>query len=151
MRTKIVVKVIFIAAAVMFAQSAYAKCEGGSKTVFSCLTAKGKQIEVCDTGKTIEYSYGKPKGKPEIVVKVPRSQASTSQWQGVGRYMSYAVDIPNGNTTYNVFWGADRLSENHSIEAGVNVLINEKMAATVKCSGNNIEQNMEGIDLKPAE
>lgn len=65
--------------------------------------------------------------------------------------MSYAVDIPNGNTTYNVFWGADRLSENHSIEAGVNVLINEKMAATVKCSGNNIEQNMEGIDLKPAE
>lgn len=151
MRTKTVVEVIFIAAAVMFAQTTFAKCEGGSKTVFSCFTAKGKQIEVCDTGKTIEYSYGKPKGKPEIVVKVPRSQASTSQWDGMGRYMSYSIDIPNGNTTYNVFWGADRLTDEHAIEAGVNVLISNKMAATVKCSGKKIEQDMEGIDLKPAE
>ncbi len=138
-------------AAVLFASSSYAKCEGGSKTVFFCMTAKGKQIEVCDAGKTIEYSFGKPQGKPEIIVKIPRKQASTSQWAGMGRYMSYAVDIPKGNTTYNVFWGADRLTDEHAIEAGVNVVINNKMEATVKCSGKNIEQDLEGIDLKPTE
>ena len=151
MKAITVMTVIPIIAVVLFAQSAYAKCEGGSKTVFSCLTTKGKQIEVCDAGETIEYSFGKPKGKPEIVVKVPRSHASTSQWGGMGRYMSYSVDIPNGKTTYNVFWGVDRLTDEHAIEAGVNVLISNKMAATIKCSGKNIKQEIEGIDLKPTE
>lgn len=151
MRINTVMTVISVIAVVLFAQNAFAKCEGGSKTVFSCLTTKGKQIEVCDAGETMEYSFGKPKGKPEIVVKIPRSQASTSQWNGMGRYMSYSVDIPNGNTTYNVFWGVDRLTDEHAIEAGVNVLISNKMAATVKCSGKKIEQDMEGIDLKPTE
>lgn len=135
----------------LFSSSIYAKCEVGSKTIFSCMTTKGKQIEVCDAGKTISYSFGKPQEKPEIVVKVPRNQASTYQWEGVGRYMSYSVNIPNGNTVYSVFWGVDRLSEEHAVEAGVNVETNNKSVATVKCSEKNIEQNIEGIALKPAE
>lgn len=131
---------------------AIAACENGSKIIFSCLTAKGKVIEVCDAGKTIDYSFGKPKAKPEIIVRAPRSEASTFQWQGVGRYISYTVEVPNGNTVYSVFWGADRLTEKHAIEAGVNVEVNKQLAATVKCSGEkHIIQNIEGIDLKPVE
>jgi hypothetical protein len=66
--------------------------------------------------------------------------------------MSYAVSIPNGNTIYNVFWGVDRLSDEHPIEAGVNVEINKKLEATVKCVGEkNIVQNIEGIELKREE
>lgn len=136
---------------VLFTANAYAICEVGSKTVFSCMTAKGKQIEVCDAGKTIEYSFGKPKVKPEIVVKVPRKDVSTSQWDGMGRYISYSVNIPNGSTTYNVFWATDKLTEEHAVEAGVNVETNNKLLATVNCSGKNIKQNLEGIDLKAAE
>jgi hypothetical protein len=119
--------------------------------VFSCLTSKGKQIEVCDAGKTIDYSFGKPQGKPEIEVKVARDNASTFQWAGIGSSMSYAVDIPNGKTTYNVFWSADRLSEQHAIEAGVNVLINKELVTTVNCASENIINNIEGVDLKPTE
>lgn len=138
-------------AVALFTSISYAKCESDSKTVFSCLTAKGKQIEVCDTGKIIQYSFGKPQVKPEIVVRIPRDQASTSQWAGIGRNMSYAVDISNGITTYNVFWSVDKLTDESAIDAGVNVIINNKMEATVKCSGKNIEQKLEGIDLKPTE
>lgn len=131
--------------------SALAACEKGSKTVFSCLAAKGKIIQVCDSGKTIDYSFGKPNA-PEIVVRAPRSEASTFQWQGIGRYLSYSVEVPNGSTTYNVFWGADRLTDEHKIDAGVNVEINKKLVATVKCVGKkHIVQNIEGIDLKPIE
>ncbi len=82
---------------------------------------------------------------------MPREQASTSQWNGVGRYISYAVDIPNADAVYSVFFGTDRLSNEHSIEAGVNVLIKNNLAATVKCSGKNITHNLEGLDLKPTE
>lgn len=131
--------------------SALAACEKGGKTVFSCLAAKGKIIQVCDSGKTIDYSFGKPNA-PEIVVRAPRSEASTFQWQGIGRYLSYSVEVPNGSTTYNVFWGADRLTDEHKIDAGVNVEINKKLVATVKCVGEKyIVQNIEGVDLKPIE
>ncbi len=137
--------------AVFFSSNTYAKCDGGSKSVFSCMTAKGKQIEVCDAGNSIVYSFGKPQVKPEIVVKVPRKDASTTQWAGVGSYISYSVHIPNGSTTYNVFWGVDRMSEEHAIEAGVDVEVKNKTIATVKCSGENIQQSIEGINLKESE
>lgn len=137
--------------ALLFTTPVFAKCENNSKTVFSCMTAKGKHIEVCDAKKTITYSFGKPQEKPEIVVKIPRQQASTSQWSGFGRYLSYAVDIPNGTTTYSVFWSVDRISETHAIEAGVNVMVNKELASTVLCAGKNIEQYLEGITLKATE
>jgi hypothetical protein len=129
--------------------AAIAACENGGKIIFSCQTAKGKVIEVCDSGKTIDYSFGKPKEKPEIVVRAPRSEASTFQWQGVGRYISYTVEVPNGNTTYSVFWGSDRISEKHAIEAGVNVEVNNELKSTVKCSDEKpVIQRIEGINLK---
>ena len=134
----------------LFAANVYAGCEGG-KTVFSCSTIKGKQIEVCDMEKTIDYSFGKPQEKSEIAIKIPREQASTFQWAGIGSSISYAVDIPNKNTTYNVFWSADRMSEEHGIEAGVNVLINKELVTTVKCADKNIVNNLEGVNLKPTE
>lgn len=130
--------------------SVYASCEG-SKTLFFCNTVKGKQIEVCDAGDTINYSFGKARQTPEIAIKVPRDKASTYQWAGVGRSMSYAVDIPNGKTTYNVFWGVDRMTDEHAIEAGVNVLINNALVTTVKCAEKDLVSNIEGVDLKPTE
>ena len=132
--------------------SAQAACQSEQQTLFSCMTAKGKRIQLCDQQQTLEYSFGKPSLKPEIVVQVPRSAATTSQWQGVGRWMSYSVEMPNGTTVYSVFWGVDRLSDEHGIEAGVHVEVNGKHAATVKCGENSkIIQNMEGIDLKATE
>jgi len=141
-----------LAPALGLSASAHAGCEQGTPTVFSCHAAKGKRIQVCDAGKTIDYSFGKAGSAPEIVVRAPRSQASTYQWKGIGRYLSYAVQVPNGDTTYNVFWGADRLTEEHPIEAGVHVEVKGKLVATVKCVGEkHIVQNIEGIDLRPME
>jgi hypothetical protein len=145
---KIIVIVPVIAA--LFATSAYAACQG-SKTLFSCTTTKGKRIEVCDAEKTIDYSFGKPQGKPEIAIKVPRDQVSTFQWAGVGNAESYSVDIPNGKATYNVFWSLDRLSDAHTVEAGVNVFIDKNLATTVNCSGKDIVSNIEGVKLKATE
>lgn len=142
--------VIIPALAVVFTTNVYAECES-NKTLFSCTTEKSKQIEVCDAGKSIDYSFGKPGEKPEVVVKAMRKDASTFQWDGAGRSMSYAVDIPNKDTVYNVFWSTDRLSENHAVEAGVNVLVNKKQVATVLCNGKDIVNNIEGVKLKATE
>ncbi len=128
---------------------AFAKCAAGQPTIFSCSTAKGKTIEVCDAGKSITYTFGSPQAKPEIALNVPRDKVTTFQWSGIGRYLSYAVDIPNGTTTYSVFHGMDRITKEHAIEAGVNVLVHGKLLATVRCSGKQIVNNLEGVDLAP--
>lgn len=144
-------KLEFVAISVLtllFSSPVFALCASASKTIFYCTTAKGKQIEVCDSKKTIDYSFGKPDMKAEIVVKVPRAQATTWQWRGVGRWQSYSVDVPNGNTTYNVFWGRDALAPNSPPEAGVNVLNNDRIVTTVLCATKGIVQALEGIDLK---
>lgn len=140
---------VVIAAAI--APTAWAKCDAGSQTLFSCTTTNGKQIEVCDAKKTIDYSYGRTGSKPELSLRVPRADASTYQWQGVGRYMSYSVKLPNGKTEYSVYWGFDRLTEEHAEEAGVNVTVNGKQVATVKCGAGKIIQKLEGVNLKPAD
>ena len=130
-----------------FAPQAFAKCAAGQPTIFSCSTNKGKTIEVCDAGKSITYTFGNPQAKPEIALDVPRDKVTTFQWNGIGRYLSYAVDIPNGTSTYSVFHGMDRITKEHAIEAGVNVLVDGKLLATVRCSGRNIVNNLEGVDL----
>lgn len=120
-----------------------------AQTIFSCTTAKSKQIQVCDLGKNLRYHFGKANA-PELVLNIPREQASTQPWAGIGRYMSYSVDLPNGDTTYSVFWSVDRLDEKHSVSAGVNVLVKDKIVATVNCSEKAapIVQQMEDISLK---
>lgn len=142
-----------VAAAVALGPSlALAACEKGTETVFSCLTSRGKQIEVCDSGKTIDYSFGVPGSKPEIVVRALRNAATTRQWKGIGRHMSYSVQVPNGNTVYDVYWGVDRLDEKHPEDGGVVVVINGKEAANVACAkGRPIVQGMEGIKLREAQ
>jgi hypothetical protein len=95
--------------------------------------------------KTISILFWKNhKEKPEIVLSIPRNQVSTYQWNGMGSHISYSVNVPNGNTVYNVFYAMDRLTEKHSIEAGVNVTINGKQITTVKCLEKNLVANLEG-------
>jgi hypothetical protein len=57
------------------------------------------------------------------------------------------VTIPNGDTHYEVFFSADRLSDYHTIDAGINVTVKRDHVATVKCRTNTLEQQLEGIDL----
>lgn len=132
--------------------TAFANCENGSDTLFRCITKKnGKQIEVCDAGETINYSFGKPGKKPELALFVPRDEVTTWQWSGVGRSISYSVNIPNNDHLYRVFWSVDRLSEEHDVEAGVEIEKKGELLATVYCKPDTVEQKLEGVDLKPAE
>lgn len=123
-------------------------CSSGSNVLFSCMTEKGKLIELCDAGNQIEYAFGRPNQEAEMLLKKDRELATTEQWSGVGS-MYYSVDVPNGNTTYRVYWGAPRDPES-TPEAGVEVEIDSKRAAIVPCGEGEIYNNMEGVNLNPA-
>ena len=140
----------FLAAGLLLvAGPTWAGC-GSDKTVFACTTKNGKKLEVCDAGRTIDYSFGKL-GKPELALQVPRARVSTYQWQGVGRTESYSVNIPNGNTLYRVFHATDKLPPGQ-VEAGVEVEIKGNSVARVLCNNKQpITNKLQGVDLKEEE
>lgn len=120
-----------------------------NELLFSCQTENGKLIELYDLGNTIQYFFG-PENDPEIVLNVPRDEASTYQWAGVGRSIHYSVDIPNANTVYTVFISEDRLSEGRPVTGGVDVLVDNEYVTTVNCA-DDIVSNLMGVDLKPSD
>ncbi|ARP95250.1 hypothetical protein [Bordetella genomosp. 13] len=128
---------------------ASAECAHSAKEVFFCEASKGRVIQVCDAGKTIEYTFGTPK-QPDIVLAAERDKVTTRQWSGMGP-MAYNVRVPNGGTSYTVFWSSDR-DPSHSPDAGVEVEINGKVAATVQCLAKRpIRNGMEDVDLQLAQ
>jgi hypothetical protein len=130
--------------------STHSECQAAS-LIFSCTTTKHKRVEVCDSGSKITYSFGKLGSKPELALSIPRASASSHQWDGMGP-MSYSVNIPNGNTVYSVFWTAQRDPDAaQPISAGVDVQIDGASAATVECVPDTAQQNIEEIDLPPAQ
>lgn len=131
---------------VLFAWSgghAWAICASGSRTVFSCMTAQEKRIEVCESGAAVAYSFGNPQSRPEIVVRVPVALASRSQWSGARRWNFYALDVPSGATTYNIFWGSNALAGLGAQEGGVNVVQGDTVTATVLCAPQTIVQALD--------
>ena len=136
-------------AALLVASAVYANCERKDEVLFSCLTANGQHIEVCNFGETVRYSYGRPNTKPEIVVLVPREKVAGISWSGIGRYVTNAVAIPNGNTIYQVSWSADKLQESHELAGGVEVIINDK-SESISCQSAPSIGNTEGIHFEEA-
>ena len=132
----------------MFSHSVLAACPSQSKTVFHCTTTNNKVIQVCDAGNMISYSFGKANATPELAITVPRNKVTTYQWQGIGRYENYAINIPNGKTIYRVNDSLDKMSQQYT--AGVEVSNNDKLLATVECAANKkITSKIQGIKLRP--
>lgn len=122
----------------------------GSKAVFACTTTKGKTVEVCDSGESLTYSFGKPGEKPDMELSVQRAKATTFQWDGRGNSINYSVQIPNSKTIYEVFTSTDRMSDQHTMTAGINVEVSGKHVATLPCQADTVVNGLEGISLKAA-
>lgn len=130
-----------------FSIGVWANCSSPSKTIFQCTTTNNKVIQVCDAGKNITYSFGKQNQTPELSVAVARNKVKTYQWEGIGRYENYSVNIPNGNNFYRVFHSLDKI--NQSTSSGVEVSKNGDLLATVECSNSKkIINNLEGVNLQ---
>ena len=124
--------------------TAMAACPSASSTVFSCTTAKGKQVDICNAGSNLNYSFGKP-NKPELTFSLPKARAYKYLWSGMTSSEWNEVYLPRGNTTYVAYQANHR---NHGGEEyGLNVLINGKQAANIRCS-SNITENISDINLR---
>ena len=132
------------------AVAAPAACPAGQTTVFACTTSNGKQVQVCDAGATLGYTFGRPGLRPELTFHVARERASTWQWQGIGRYMNYSVSLPNGKARYTVFSSVDRLADEPEPSLGISVEVQGRHVAQLTCEQEGSIENLFDIDL-PAD
>lgn len=136
---------IIIFSAFVFTPASYAS------VIFSCKTDDQKHIQVQDSGGKVVYKLGHDLTQPEFELSVDRSTASTWQWNGVGREMSYSVTIPDGDKEYTAFFSVDRVSDDHSITSGIIETTAQSREVSVYCNSDTLFQSLEGIDLKPQE
>lgn len=129
------------------AQSAFG-CQENETVIFACTTTGNNHVEVCDAGAAIHFTYGQVGNSPEIQLSVDRVDASTDQWRGFGRYISYTVYVPDGATIHSVFWREDRLTETRDISAGINLDGGDGQVGQDECKLDTLEQNLEGITLR---
>lgn len=126
---------------------ALAACPSGQKTLFACSTTNGKQVQVCDAGRSIGYTFGRPGRAPELALDVPRNRASTYQWPGTGRTTTYSLSVPNGDTTYTVYSTFDRLADTLDFQHGIQVEVRDQQVANLRCREPGLIDNLEGVDL----
>ncbi|MET0327831.1 MAG: hypothetical protein ABW163_03570 [Luteimonas sp.] len=121
----------------------------GKGRVFFCRTKAGKTIELHDDGPTMRYVYADSQGEPEMDLVIPRAQATTVQWDGTTSSMAYSVQMPNGTTSYSIFWVGDRDPDAEApVTGGVSVEVDGRHVADVQCVPGSIEGDLEDIDLR---
>jgi hypothetical protein len=121
----------------------------GAKTLFSCMTEKGKRVQFCQQGDTVTYSFG-PEGAPEITLSVKNSEVMSRLWDGMGSNEFNEVYVPNGDVMYMAYTSFIHPrgdEEAVAPTAGLTVLKKGKSVAEIKC-GKTYHSELEGVEFK---
>jgi hypothetical protein len=119
---------------------AFADCAG--ETLVNCLI-NGNQLEVCNNGDLLTYSYGPP-GAPELQLASKPEEAFTP-WDGMGRTEWEAITFSNKAATYEVVFSIDKMDESAGPEWGVVVEEGGEILANLTCE--TTAQNQRFTDL----
>ena len=122
-----------------------AACPSAAKTVFSCSTTNNKVVDICELGQNLLYSFGRPNSRPELQFNIAKSRAYMYLWDGSTSSEYNELYLPRGNTIYQAYQANHR---NHGgTEHGLNVLINKKPVANIRCRANTVIENFQQLEL----
>lgn len=125
--------------------NAQAACPATAKTVFSCSTTNNKVVDICELGQNLLYSFGRPNSRPELQFNIAKSRAYMYLWDGSTSSEYNELYLPRGNTIYQAYQANHR---NHGgTEHGLNVLINKKPVANIRCRANTVIENFQQLEL----
>lgn len=129
-------------------------CEPGEKLAFACTTVKGKRVEVCSAADTATYSYGRPGAKPELFLRMPKSELRYERWSASGEGGSL-LTFYNGNATYVITSGAryardygDGTHDDGGQYADVSADVNGRNVASNDCSVDTIREDLDALGME---
>ena len=118
--------------ALLFCTSTYA-----SILNFKCSIDNNKYIALYSDKKTITYTLGKTKEKPEIVVKKDRKEVNFDLENPDGGGLSNSIEIKNGDYNYQLISVIDNLSEEHGSTTLLNIISKGRILKTIYCIPNS--------------
>ncbi|HKY92077.1 MAG TPA: hypothetical protein VJM11_13605 [Nevskiaceae bacterium] len=116
-----------------------AACDAG-RLVFSCATARGNEIELCEDGPSVRYSFGEPGLAPQLAITLPRTEVQRAPLRELGKVESYALRIPYREATHILYWSLDDAGAQP--EAGVQVFVEDRLRATMHCIPGQVRSNL---------
>ena len=82
-------------------------CDAGEQLVFSCTTAHGKQVEVCQAPQSINYAFGAPNKPAELRLSKANEAFVWEHDEGVSSGIEDDLNFDNGSTRYLITHVAD--------------------------------------------
>jgi hypothetical protein len=119
---------------------AFADCAG--ETLVNC-PINGNQLEVCNNGDLLTYSYG-PQGAPELQLSAKPEEAFMP-WDGTGRTEWEMISFTSKDARYDVVFSIDKMEENAQPEWGVTVEQGGEIVGNLTCEST--DQNMRFTQL----
>lgn len=107
--------------------------------VLSCQIG-GKSLQICADAAALSYSFG-PKDQPELTLTAAMADGPVEPWPGVGGSIWETARFVNGETTYEVWISEDRNSDDHPMDAGVNVMKGDETLAALSCDTGSLTGN----------
>jgi hypothetical protein len=129
----------FAAIALVVSGRAAAACDPGG-LVFSCATALGNEIQLCDDGSSVRYTFGEPGRAPQLAITMPKGEVQKAPLREFGKVESYALKIPYREATHVLYWSLDDFGDEP--EAGVRVFVDDRLRATMQCVPGQSRSNL---------
>jgi len=117
----------------------------------SCTFNDGaKTVTVCLEPNDVTYAFGQTGGVPELALDVPIVDVDYVPWPGVGNSIWESIRFYNGEATYVVTAGFQKLQEDQDEPdppfGAVEVYINNELAADLVCDAGSVEWAGFGTD-----
>jgi hypothetical protein len=134
-----IVRYWLAALAIVVSGRGAAACDPGN-LVFSCATALGNEIQLCDDGSWVRYTFGEPGLAPQLAITMPKGEVRKAPLRELGKIELYALKIPYREATHVLYWSLDDAGDEP--EAGVRVFVDDRLRATMQCVPGQIRSNL---------
>jgi len=129
---------ILIALLTLLPLGAHAGCPVGPVAILSCTLSAGKMVlDVCLSEDMITFTFGETGENPDLSLQAHVKNADYIPWNGIGRSYYEQVSFHNAEVTYIVWGAVDRLSEDHTVSGGVEVVRGDETLAHLQCDENS--------------
>lgn len=143
----------------LVATNAQAECAPRQQVFLSCqIEGQTTALEVCFDSSFATYSYGPIGGPAELKLSERLARLGYTPWPGMGRSIWEDVTFTNGDYSYTVFGGFDRMfgdetEEDHPtpLFGGVSVLKGDAEIASLTCDRASVVFGWNGNDIAAAK
>lgn len=146
-------RILIAILALGMASDAFA-CGPKDALVFSCITTKGKFVEVCQTPSVVTYAFGRKGQKPEMALAVPTEKLDRMVGSGSGAAQD-RITFHNGRTSYALeiseVYGRhypDGTKDIPSTDAYLEVLSSGKTVATIACMRQGMRDKRKNLNAQ---